>query len=88
MRPEAESGIAVTKQIFGVSGKRSTDRDSGEAEVVELVLPLGDDLVGVDPDIAIAGEDVDVGFGFPVGVSLTAVWVAESNVHAREFLVL
>jgi hypothetical protein len=37
-----------------------TDRDggSGEAEVVELVFALGDDLVGVDPDVAFPGEHV------------------------------
>src|SRR5258708_29693977 len=59
-----------------------------EAEVVELVAAFGDDLVGVDPDVAVAGEDVDVGAGFPVGVGLAAVGVAEGDVHAGEFFVL
>src|SRR5258708_37887787 len=59
-----------------------------EAEVVEVVAAFGDDLVGVDPDVAVAGEDVDVGAGFPVGVGLAAVGVAEGDVHAGEFFVL
>src|SRR5216684_5006799 len=59
-----------------------------EAEVVELVAAFGDDLVLVDPDVAVAGEDVDVGAGFPVGVGLAAVGVAEGDVHAGEFFVL
>ena len=56
--------------------------------MVELVFAFGDDLIGVDPDVAVAGEDIDVGFGFPVGVSLAAVGVAEGDVDAGEFFVL
>src|SRR5713226_1939791 len=59
-----------------------------EAEVVELVAAFGDDLVLVDPDVAVAGEDVDVGAGFPVGVGLAAVGVAEGDVHAGKLFVL
>src|SRR3984957_10444395 len=59
-----------------------------EAEVVQLIFAFGDDLVGVDPDIAVAGEDVDVSFGFPVGMGLAAVGVAEGDVDAGEFFVL
>jgi hypothetical protein len=32
-----------------------------EAKVVEVVAAFEDDLVGVDPDVAVAGEDVDMG---------------------------
>src|ERR1700757_3935975 len=88
VQPKAESGSCCNDANFCGKGKSSADRVSGETEVAELVVALGDDLVGVDPDVAIAGEDVDVGFGFPVGVSLTAVWVAEGDVHAGEFFVL
>src|SRR5260370_19504929 len=59
-----------------------------EAEVVQLVAGFGDDLVLVDPDVAVAGEDVYVGAGFPVGVGLAAVGVAEGDVDAGEFFVL
>src|ERR1700736_4911199 len=59
-----------------------------EAEVVELVAAFGDDLVLVDPDVAVAGEDVDVGARFPVGMGLVAVGIAEGDVDAREFFVL
>ena len=59
-----------------------------EAEVVQLVVAFGDDLIVVDPDVAVAGEDIDVGSGFPVGVGLAAVGIAEGNVDAGEFFVL
>lgn len=32
-----------------------------EAEVVELVFPLGDDLVIINPDVALAGQHIDMG---------------------------
>ena len=51
-------------------------------------MAFGDDLVVVDPDVAVAGEDVDVRFGFPVGVGLAAVGIAESDVDAGKFFVL
>src|SRR5271154_3988151 len=63
------------------------DMRSGEAEVVELVAAFFDDLVVVDPDVALAGEDIDVGSGFPVGVGLAAVGIAEGEGHAGEFFV-
>src|SRR6266699_671346 len=61
---------------------------SGEAEVFELVVTFFDDLVSVNPDVALAGEHVDVGFRFPVGVSLAAVGIAESDVDTGEFFIL
>ena len=61
---------------------------SGQSEVIQLVVAFGDDLIIVDPDVAVAREDVDMCFGFPVGVGLAAVRVAESDVDAREFFVL
>jgi hypothetical protein len=60
----------------------------GEAQVIELVVAFFDDLVVVDPNIAISRKNVDVGAGFPVRVRLTAVRVAKRDVHARKFLIL
>ena len=34
----------------------------GQAEVGELIVALGDYLIVVDPDVAVASEDVDVRF--------------------------
>ena len=34
----------------------------GEAEMGELIVALGDDLILVDPDVAVAGQDVDMRF--------------------------
>ena len=59
-----------------------------EAEVVELVAAFGDDLVLVDPDVTVAGKDIDMRAGFPVGMGLAAVGVAEGDVHAGKFFVL
>lgn len=56
--------------------------------MVELVVAFGDDLVVVDPDVTFAGENIDVRSGFPVGVSLRTVGVAEGEVNAGEFFVL
>ena len=56
--------------------------------MIELVVAFGYDLVVVDPDVAVAGEDVDVRFGFPVGVSLAAVGVAKGDMDAGKFFVL
>ena len=41
----------------------------------ELIADFFNDLVAVDPDIAVAREDVDVGARFPAGVSLAAVGI-------------
>ena len=59
-----------------------------KAEVAELVAAFFDDLVVIDPDVALAGKHVHVRRGFPVGVGLAAVGIAEREVHAREFLIL
>jgi len=42
-------------------------------QVSELVLTFFDDLVVVDPDVALAGKHVDVRLGFPLRVSLAAI---------------
>ena len=64
------------------------ESDLREAEVVQLVVPSGNDLVFVDPDVAITGEHIDVGARFPVGMGLRAVGIAESDVHTGKFFVL
>ena len=61
---------------------------SGEAQVVELIATLIDHLVLIDPNIAFASEHIDVGLGGPVRVGLTAVRIAEGQMHAGEFFVL
>src|SRR5260370_3985427 len=63
-------------------------RPSDQAELFQPVLALFDDLIVVDPDITPAGEHVDVGLGFPVGVSLAAIGITERKVHTREFFIL
>ena len=87
-------GAGLLRPLVGIdpAGRlfRGMDRteDLREAEVVELVFAFGDDLVGVDPDVAPAGQHIDVGFGFPVGVGLAAIRVPKRNVHAGKLLVL
>ena len=56
--------------------------------MVQLVVAFGDDLILVDPDIAIAGKDIHVRFGFPVGMSLAAIGIAEGDVYAGKFFIL
>jgi len=60
-------------------------KDSSQAEVSELVVALFDDLVVVDPHVALAGEHVDVRLRFPVGVGLAAVRISERNMNAGNF---
>lgn len=38
-----------------------SESHASEAQVIELVATFGDDLVLIDPNVAVAGEDVDVG---------------------------
>src|SRR6266567_1064587 len=59
-----------------------------QAQMLELVAALFDDLVVINPDVAVAGEHVDVGPGFPVGVSLTAIRITEGEMHSRKFFIL
>src|SRR5437879_1694944 len=56
--------------------------------MLELVAAFFDDLVVVDPDVALAGEHVDMSLGFPVSVSLAAIGIPESEVHSGEFFIL
>jgi hypothetical protein len=56
--------------------------------VPELVVALFDDLVFIDPDVAIARQHIHVRLGFPVRVGLAAVGIPESDMHARKFFVL
>src|SRR5690242_2281071 len=63
-------------------------KDSSEPEMFEAVAALLDDLVVVDPDVAIAGEYVDVRARLPIGVCLAAVRIAKSEMYAGEFLIL
>src|SRR5437899_2979056 len=66
----------------------STPTSSSQAEVSKLVAAFFDDLVVVDPHVALAGEYVDVRLRFPVGVGLTAVGISERYMHARKFFIL
>lgn len=59
-----------------------------KAKMRELIVTFREDLIVVDPHVAISGQNIDMRFRFPVGVSLAAVRVAEGDVHARKFLVL
>ena len=56
--------------------------------MIELVVAFFDDLVVVDPNVALAGEDVNVRFGSPIGVGLAAVGISECEVHAGKFIIL
>lgn len=56
--------------------------------MIQLVTAFGDYLVLIDPDVAVARQHVDMSLGFPIRMGLAAVWIAERDVHAREFLIL
>ena len=56
--------------------------------MVHLVMAFGNNLIAVDPYIAIARQNVDVSFRFPIGVSLASVRIAKGDVHSGEFLIL
>ena len=56
--------------------------------MVQLVFAFGNNLVGVDPHVAIAGQHIHVRLGLPVRMGLAAVRIAERNVYAGKFLVL
>src|SRR5882724_7370444 len=54
----------------------------------ELVLAFFNDLVIIDPDVALARQHVNVRFGFPVGMGLGSVGVSKRDVHAGKFFIL
>src|SRR5262245_34999419 len=60
-------------------------RDSERSEAIPAAR---NHLLAVDPDVAVAGEDVDVGARLPRGAGLAAVRIAEREVDAGELLVL
>ena len=51
-------------------------------------MPGGDDLLIVDPHIAVASEHINVRARLPVGVCLAAIGIAKREVDARHLLVL
>src|SRR2546421_9696283 len=59
-----------------------------QAERIETIAALLDDLIVIDPHVAAAGEHVDVRARLPIGVRLAAVGIAKSEMHAGEFFVL
>ena len=63
-------------------------RTSRRKPNVHQIPALADHLRVVDPDVAVARQDVDVRARFPVGAGLAAVGVAEREVDARDLLVL
>src|SRR5262245_66094204 len=61
-------------------------RDSGfgsETKTLEHIAAVANDLLVVDPDVARAGEDVDVRARLPGRAGLAAVRIAERDVDAR-----
>jgi len=56
--------------------------------MVQLVVTFFDNLIAVDPHIAIPGQHVHMCLRFPVCVRLASVWIAERDVYAGEFFVL
>lgn len=56
--------------------------------MVHLVMTLGYYLIAVDPYIAIARQNVDVRFRFPIGVGLASVRIAKRDVHSGKFFIL
>src|SRR2546430_3105837 len=67
---------------------RCLGKDLAKAQMLELVVALFDDLVVVDPYVAVASKHVNVRLGFPVRVRLAAVGIAEGDMNAREFFIL
>src|SRR6267378_8144413 len=59
-----------------------------ETKSVQKIPSMADYLLVVYPDIAGAGEDVDVRARFPGRAGLTAVRIAEGEVDPRDLLVL
>src|SRR6266403_876995 len=89
MYPCAELCASIRSSRFVMSSIKVLPAPCGlQTQVVELIAALGDDLVSINPDIAVASQDVNMGAGFPVGVGLAAVRVTEGDVHAGKFFVL
>src|SRR4030088_1455468 len=61
---------------------------SGNSEVVESIATLIDHLVFINPNIALASQDIDMRLGHPVRVRLTAIGIAEGQMYAGKFFVL
>ena len=80
-------GIEANYTAGVFSGRRKFLRGL-QSQMLHQVAALGYHLIVVDPHVAVAGEHVHVRFGFPVGVCLAAVGIAESDVHAGKFFVL
>lgn len=66
----------------------ATDKWSVQAEVFKLVTALFDDLVVIDPHVALAGEHIHVRSRLPIRVCLAAVGISERQVHAGKLFVL
>src|SRR5260370_26326491 len=67
--------LGGVRKIMGGGGYEPTEQDaagqvSGKSEAVELVAPFFDDLVAIDPHVAIARQHVNMSLGFPVAVGL------------------
>ncbi len=56
--------------------------------MVHLVVTFGNNLIAVNPYVAIACQHVHVRFRFPVGVGLASVGIAKCDVYSREFFIL
>src|SRR4051812_16415811 len=61
---------------------------ASETQAAQDVLAALYHLFTIDPDVAGAGEDIDVRARFPRGAGLAAVGIAEGEVDAGHLLVL
>jgi len=56
--------------------------------MVHLVVAFGNNLIAVNPYIAIARQHVDVRLRFPVGVGLAAIGIARTRCALPEIFIL
>ena len=56
--------------------------------MIHQVSPACNDLILIDPDVALSREDIDMRAGLPRSVSLIPIRIAEGDVDAGEFFVL
>src|SRR4029077_8075786 len=62
--------------------------NSDKTQVVHLVLTFGNNLIAVNPYVAIPRQYVYMCSRFPVRVCLASVRIAKRDVHSRKFFIL
>ena len=65
-----------------------TFRNSGRDEESAVAHDLLFTCLRFKPDVEAEPDNIDVGAGAPRGAGVLAVWIAERNVDAGEFLIL